>query len=984
MSGPPRSSIERGSGDPEVDLLSHDPRLRAVAAAALDFDRHDFGRRVFALREPLLLDDHGPVRAAAADRLARAGRVVARLRAREREPLDEVTQWLREALADPLPTVREASCRALAALADGERPSGRAAAADLTEATTRDPIWWVRRAAVRAVAAIAGAGAIERLLLALDDPFWRVRHGVVQALALIVDRSPEADRPRLRARIFESAAALELDEAARAALAYLASGWPEGETEVAAKLGRVPDPGAGLELADADPAVVTARLIAAAPGSITAESLIPLLAESHVPLRDEALRRLATVTTIADIEALRPALAWLEDPRVPTAPAAVRRLLDRLGTRARPLVEAAFAAGGPGSLACPGALAWAIAWVGVHPAEDLHAAVLAHRQHPRPAVRRAVFETAARVLRRERGRAPAFEAALVDGLRDPDLRLCGVAARGLLEVGRVGPVRIEIWRTLAPRVRAASLPSLPVEVAQVALTDADGRVRAAAVTVLGSCAHDRARDSDPLVRAAAMTVERALSPLATAVEARRAAELLLRAKRGGSTDPRLRDVARRWSTATDPGLRAAAMRLADDADLDLLLLATRDRSPRVRLAADARLARVPDLAARLEARLDATAESPASVELRIAAWSSLLLGAAALDPETAWLRLQRARATVGEGEVRAHLDALAVALDPSPPPARVTVRDEPRPALDLVAPAGGRRPLGRTGIDVAPLIVSGVNELAPSSLARAAERGVDTFFWEPSYRNLSRFLRQPARARLQVVAGSFHGDRAGLIRDVETARRRLRRDHIDVFLVFWVRSPARLGPEVLATLRECQHRGWIRGYGLSTHERAIACEAMASGDWPIVMTRHSAAHTGAEREVLPTAVATSTGVLGFSALCYGRMLQGTSVLPRGPRAVDCYRYSLVQPGVAACVSAPRRHVELAENLGLLGAEGLSELELEVLRAHGREVYADRKRFDRLIRRGGSAPLREAILELFEQARRERDGRWTPNDPRETL
>ena len=46
---------------------------------------------------------------------------------------------------------------------------------------------------------------------------------------------------------------------------------------------------------------------------------------------------------------------------------------------------------------------------------------------------------------------------------------------------------------------------------------------------------------------------------------------------------------------------------------------------------------------------------------------------------------------------------------------------------------------------------------------------------------------------------------------------------------------------------------------------------------------------------------------------------------------------------------------------------LTNSRLERLRAHGREVYADNKRFDRLVRRGGAAPLREAILELFEHS-----------------
>jgi aryl-alcohol dehydrogenase-like predicted oxidoreductase len=220
---------------------------------------------------------------------------------------------------------------------------------------------------------------------------------------------------------------------------------------------------------------------------------------------------------------------------------------------------------------------------------------------------------------------------------------------------------------------------------------------------------------------------------------------------------------------------------------------------------------------------------------------------------------------------------------------------------------------------------------------------------------------------VQVIAGSFHADPAGITHDLEQARRRLERERIDVFLLFWVRSAARIGAEALDTLREFQARGWIRSYGFSTHDRAIACAAIETGDWPVIMTRHSAAHDTAERELLPAAAAAGVGVLGFSALCYGRMLQPSSVFESGPAAADCYRYSLSQPAITACISAPQRPRELLENLDVLERSSLDPLVQEALRAHGREVYADSKRFDRLLRRGGAAPLREAILELFERA-----------------
>ncbi|MFO7566614.1 MAG: aldo/keto reductase [Enhygromyxa sp.] len=964
-----RSPIERGSGHPLVDLLDADPILRRYALDAVELDGQSKAVGLYALRERLLEDTHGPVRLAAGERLAR----LAAAALDEGPPTrGEVVGWLSDALADPLPSVREVACRALARLSGSEHSCEAA----LARMLTHDPVWWVRRAAARALAAGAGEGAIEALMPGLEDPFWRVRHGVVQALELIVTRSSrdEAVRERLRLRVLDAGA--HLQEEARAALAYLASGWPEGEDEVPEVLGLIRDPGAGLELSDADPAVVTARLHAA--GAVEPASLVPLLAESHAALREEASRRLAALD---DPACLEPALAWLEDPRIPNAPTAVRSLLAKLGARARGLAERAL------SLGRPGAVAWAAGWIAEHPAEDLHEALLGYVEHPREEVRAAIMRALGRLLARERGRDEALRERLLIGLRDEARAVRDAAALGLLDARVLDPELATV--SLSASIRAQVLVALAdADACTSALEEPSGAVRAAAVATLRELGRlpDEARaraltDPDPRVRIAALDAPAALALLTgderDAGVRRAAARELVRAHRlAPGFDPELFERLRR---AEDPWLRARAVELVDPEELQALaarrfaslwdphsealaglLLATRDQAAMVRLAASSRLDAVAGLGERLEPLLGH--EDP---NLAIAAWSRLIVE---LPPEQARERLEQALANDLPGPLANHLRELAV-LFGAPAPARpVVVELAPAPREPPAAPREvDRRPLGRSGLELAPLIVSGAFSLTPSSLAHAAERGVDTYFWEPRYINSTRFLRQPRRRDLQVVAGSFHADRRGLLEDLERARRRLRRDHIDLFMLFWVRSPARLGAEALATLRDFVERGWIRSYGFSTHDRAIACEAVASGDWPVIMTRHSAAHRGAEQEFLPMAAAAGVGVLGFSALCYGRMLRPSAVFERGPAAVDCYRYSLSQPAVAACVSAPRRHRELEHNLALLDHASLGDDQQAALIAHGAEVYADNKRFDRLLRRGGTAPLREAILELFERA-----------------
>ena len=85
--------------------------------------------------------------------------------------------------------------------------------------------------------------------------------------------------------------------------------------------------------------------------------------------------------------------------------------------------------------------------------------------------------------------------------------------------------------------------------------------------------------------------------------------------------------------------------------------------------------------------------------------------------------------------------------------------------------------------------------------------------------------------------------------------------------------------------------------------------------------------------------------------------------PNAPSPADCYRYSLSQPGVTACISAPRRRAELLENLGVLASPNLSPEQLAALRSHGALVHAESQRFNALVRqptRDAAAAARELL------------------------
>jgi aryl-alcohol dehydrogenase-like predicted oxidoreductase len=290
------------------------------------------------------------------------------------------------------------------------------------------------------------------------------------------------------------------------------------------------------------------------------------------------------------------------------------------------------------------------------------------------------------------------------------------------------------------------------------------------------------------------------------------------------------------------------------------------------------------------------------------------------------------------------------------------------------------RPLGRTGLVVSPLAISGANEPSVASLFAAANAGCNLFFWEPRYRNLSTFLRASARrgeAPL-VVAGTYHATERAIRKDIERALRSLQRDRIDVFLIFWTRSPARLAGDVPRALERAKREGLIGAAGFSTHDRALAEHALEGGSspWEVIMVRHSAAHPGAENSLFPAAARAGVGVLGFSATSYGRLLRpvaaphgpasssvaasakvstATPASPALPTAAECYKYTLSQPGVTACVSAPRGGVELMNNLAVLADPTLRSERIAELRAHGQALRQESVEFNRHVRRFPAAP-----------------------------
>ncbi|MCP3103701.1 HEAT repeat domain-containing protein [Myxococcus sp. K15C18031901] len=956
-----------------VRLLDEDVAVRREAAARVDASLLS-GR--YALRQALLSDEDAEVRATAARQLgaARDTRFI---------------PGLIDALADPMPLVRDRVWRALARL------GAREVLPHAARAVRDEAVWWVRRAAVRASATLAGADALGLLMRALEDPFWRVRHAAVQALALL-----GAEDAALQGEVRrEAAEPRHARGPVRPAVAWLEVTWKEtrgydgaGAT-AQGEHGAIPGSGVDLSpslggLGSEDPAVTTARLEAMAASEVPPRDLVEWLGDPHEPLRHLARRRLRERD---DPDTLLLALRWLDEPRVPHAQDEARALLERVDVGDVDLATRILA-----SPPRPGVVSWAARVAVKKGDEPLLARVRTLATHPEPAVRRAALSALVH--------DPASRSTVLGALDDVDETVreeviaawerrppSSAAARDY-----AAALLAFAPRATTPRERRAVTSAAALlqdsDTLLRALRDEDVPVQATALEVLAALdllsdteREHAASQDDPWLRAAVLdptTARHACTEDPDPTLRRIALERVLAHARSNGPDASESQLSvfLACAHAPDPWMRARAAEhlLPEDgtAALHTLLRLSRDAVPMVRAAVAASLEACEALDPLLESLLRGDAPH-VDEDVRLAAWTWRLRQA-----DLPAFEALRAALDAGTEPPRvvAHLETQllvfpAAFLEPRPDLARRRPRAAPRtaPATTPRRQAPLRdvsRPLGSTGIQVSPLVLSGAHLATRDAFFEAHDAGLRTYFWEPRYETLTRFLQGGRGPRDQnvVVAGSYHAGAAALRRDVESALRRLRTSWLDVFLLFWVRAPERLSDEDFTALERLRAEGKVRAFGFSTHLRDLARDALARHPWPVVMTRHSAAHPGAEGALFPDALRRGTGLLTFTATCYGRLLQpvpGMAPEQPLPTAVDCYRYSLSQPGVSATLTAPRNARELRHNLEVLSRPWMEPDALPAMRAHGERVRDRTRRLDALVRRAPGGP-RDALLALLEE------------------
>jgi len=255
----------------------------------------------------------------------------------------------------------------------------------------------------------------------------------------------------------------------------------------------------------------------------------------------------------------------------------------------------------------------------------------------------------------------------------------------------------------------------------------------------------------------------------------------------------------------------------------------------------------------------------------------------------------------------------------------------------------GPRTAGRSGLSMGRLGVSGGYGAPAAAFEMAFERGCNYFYHGSLERQgmtqAVRHLCAAGRRADMVLVAQYYVRSAWLLRRrVEGFLRKVGVVYADVLLLGWYNRPP--GPAILDAVRDLHRRGLVRHVALSGHRRALFPEIAADPTWELFHVRYNAAHRGAEGEVLAKLAPDRPGVVAYTATSWGRLLSA-SRMPAGvpvPRASDCYRFVLSNPGIDVCMTGPASLEHMKEALSALDRGPMDEAELAWMRRVGDHVH----------------------------------------------
>ena len=260
----------------------------------------------------------------------------------------------------------------------------------------------------------------------------------------------------------------------------------------------------------------------------------------------------------------------------------------------------------------------------------------------------------------------------------------------------------------------------------------------------------------------------------------------------------------------------------------------------------------------------------------------------------------------------------------------------------------GMRPFGRNKAMVSPIALAGsalgMREPPIDVYRMGLERGINFFFWDGMFKNMTRALLELSaeeRSKLFIVAAIPFGGPKQIRKGLMKRLKLLCLERFSSFHLGWVRSRFRIRQSVLDELVSLREEGLCDNIGLSIHQRRLAFEISQKNVFDVFMVRYNAAHRGLEADFLDRLdTGNRPSVMTYTATRWRKLLEK----PPGwkedlPRPGDLYRFALSHPLVDAVCMAPYNIEQLEANLAVISEGPLKPEESSFIRRFGDAVYA---------------------------------------------
>ena len=254
---------------------------------------------------------------------------------------------------------------------------------------------------------------------------------------------------------------------------------------------------------------------------------------------------------------------------------------------------------------------------------------------------------------------------------------------------------------------------------------------------------------------------------------------------------------------------------------------------------------------------------------------------------------------------------------------------------------------------MAPLGMAGGYGIDERSLLEAFEHGVNYWYHGSlrgrGMRNAIRSIVASGRRSELVIVLQSYSRSAWLLESTFTSGlKSLGIEQADVLLLGLHNAPP--SEAIIERALRLKERGIVRRLAISAHRRAAFLEHATKDYFDLLHVRYSAAHPGAETDLLAQLPSEQRpGLVAYTATRWGQLLDPKR-MPAGQsplRGRDCYRFVLSNPHFNVCMSGPRNGGELREALATLQEGPLSPDEEQRVRAIGLHVRAQRTLYQRM-------------------------------------